>query len=133
MRKEPSLKHPRNSQIAFESVMARMSAYPESGLGEAYWLDKSTASKRRLLWAIHTFDADCQRAGICDEEALPNMAYRQTHNDDGYDGGTYNVDECDTGTVIAIAEGFKAWMRREAKRKGIRCPAFSTGRMERAR
>ncbi|MCC6909685.1 MAG: hypothetical protein IT430_17250 [Phycisphaerales bacterium] len=122
----PSLAHPRNSHEAFETIMHRLAMYPESDLDEREWESKTNAAGKRLRRALESFHAQCRRLDLCGDEALPGFCERMTARRPEYLDAppTRCVGELEPWELLHVVEGFKAWMRREASKRGVQAPKF---------
>jgi len=122
----PSLSHERNGHAEFETIMHRLSMYPEADLDESDWARKVNEKDGRLRHALAGFNRACIAAGICGEEALASLCERLTARRPEYmdSAPTRHVRDLDACELMHVVEGFKAWMHREAKKAGIICPPF---------
>ena len=122
----PSLSHPANSHEAFETIMHRLSMYPDSELDEREWQSKTVTAARRMRRALEAFHRRCAGLGLCGEDALAGFCERMTkHRPEYLDSPpTRNVGDLEAWELLHVIEGFKAWMRREANKRGNTAPKF---------
>lgn len=126
----PKLSHPANGHEAFETIMHRLAMYAESELDEREWEGKTVTAARRMRRALVAFHQQCVVRGLCDVAALGGFCERMTRQRPVYmdEPPTRDVHRLEAWELMHVIEGFKAWMRREAKKAGMRCPKFSMRR-----
>ncbi len=122
----PSLAHPRNSHEAFETIMHRLAMYPESELDEREWESKTLTAAKRMRRALESFHSQSVRMDLCGPEALHGFCERMTRHRPEYmdSDPTRNVGDLEPWELLHVVEGFKAWMRREASKRGVTAPKF---------
>ncbi len=122
----PSLSHPRNSHEAFETIMHRLAMYPESELDESEWESKTLTAAKRMRRALESFHAQSVRLELCSTDALHGFCERMTKRRPEYmdSAPTRNVGDLEAWELLHVIEGFKAWMRREAHKRGVQAPKF---------
>lgn len=125
----PSLRHPANGHEAFETIMHRLSMYPDAGEDEAKWASKTRSAAVRMRRALETYAAKCVELGLCEKGALAGFVERMTARRPEYldEPPTRNFANLDADELCHVIEGFKAWMRRQAGRLGLTAPKFGGG------
>jgi len=98
-------------------AFAERNGFVDSKNGQGYWEQEATKQCARIHYKIRELDKSGQAAGILHEYALAGFVERQTQ--ERPPAPTRELSELDWEWSYKVLEGLKAWVFREARKRGI--------------